>query len=318
MFNITTINPGCYFTILGVGEATAESDVYAIQINTTSIRVYMAREFIYYFSKSIAYNTDYEMTLYNNGDGLINISIVDINQNETILDEGFRFEGTYFSHCNIIGNSFFGTQNQGSAGTIYSLNISQNSVESPATISDFDFSNTFNDVSILKSSNISQSGNILVTEKDSVDNLTLLTDDLTLRSSQNWTLESDFMITLLTDDNSYFTFIGVSTGDNYDQIFALQISLTQLRIYVASSQQSDNIYNLEAPLSYGEKYKFILSCDGNSNIHFEIINSNGVTISSQSNVFDGDIIVNGNVIGNSMFLGGNQGSTGVIYSLRIS
>lgn len=158
----------------------------------------------------------------------------------------------------------------------------------------------------------------MVIEKDSVDNLTLLTDDLTLRSSQNWTLESDFMITLLKDDNSYFTFIGVSTGDNYDQIFALQISLTQLRIYVASSQQSDNIYNLEAPLSYGEKYKFILSCDGNSNIHFEIINSNGVTISSQSNVFDGDIIVNGNVIGNSMFLGGNQGYTGVIYSLRIS
>lgn len=158
----------------------------------------------------------------------------------------------------------------------------------------------------------------MVTEKDSVDNLTLLTDDLTLRSSQNWTLESDFMITLLTDDNSYFTFIGVSTGDNYDQIFALQISLTQLRIYVASSQQSDNIYNLEAPLSYGEKYKFIFSCDGNSNIHFEIINSNGVTINSLSNVFDGDIIVNGSVIGNSMFLGGNQGSTGVIYSLRIS
>lgn len=61
-----------------------------------------------------------------------------------------------------------------------------------------------------------------------------------------------------------------------------------------------------------------MSCDGNSNIHFEIINSNGVTISSLSNVFDGDIIVNGNVIGNSMFLGGNQGSTGVIYSLRIS
>lgn len=98
----------------------------------------------------------------------------------------------------------------------------------------------------------------MVTEKDSVDNLTLLTDDLTLRSSQNWTLESDFMITLLTDDNSYFTFIGVSTGDNYDQIFALQISLTQLRIYVASSQQSDNIYNLEAPLSYGENIS--LSC----------------------------------------------------------
>lgn len=184
-------------------------------------------------------------------------------------------------------------------------------------VNTFDFENSFNDVIVDSSSRIDENGYIQVTLEDNDENVTILNETLTLLPSQKWTIESKFKITYLQGEKYYFTFLGVLEGNDVKDIYALQVSQKALRIYAGGK---DNEYILQNDLSFDKEYIFSLSCDGLNALVLNITDAftQEKIVENQIIEYDGDKVVNANVIGNSIYLGGNQCSEGTIYYLHIN
>lgn len=128
-----------YFTFMGINN---QSDgIFALQINFSSIRIYMENEFSKNFTKdgvnvTLSKDTNYEFRLISYTNGNLRV-IIKNAQNETVVDTGeFSYTNSkndYVVNCNVIGESVYNNAGQGASGLIYSLSILSGSLDEGST-----------------------------------------------------------------------------------------------------------------------------------------------------------------------------------------
>ena len=399
-FAITELMGSGFLSIFGTSAANTAQEAFALQISLNQIRIFMGGpEQLINFTTSLSYNTDYILTFTSNGNNTISINIKTAENESAVYNETVNYTSNtdYLVNCDIIGNTFFGSDDQNGAGKIYYIHITEAEVQPPITveyiltytvnneemgyitgetnqtitqggnatavtavandgyrfvrwsdgvatatrtdenitssqtitaifegiveISEFDFQNSFNDSIIVSSQAIDQDGYIQVTTGDSISTLTTLSPRLVLTSEQIWTIESKFKMTLVNSNNC-FTFFGISNGD----IYALQIHQTQLRIYVADGNRQDNRYDLinseDSPVTLEFDKDYILTLSSNGQhclvLSIEDVETSIKVVENMIIEYDEDTVVSADAIGNSMYNGGNQGSSGTIYYIHIT
>lgn len=136
-FLMSDIPSGKMFTLLGVYNGL--DGVYAIQINTNSLRICMygaGTDKYYNLNTQLNLNQKYEVKLICNGLDLmgncfLRLIIAEIYDNgnknvvlNQLLEYNTNISTDYVVNCNTIGNSISGNINQGSCGVVYSMSVS--------------------------------------------------------------------------------------------------------------------------------------------------------------------------------------------------
>lgn len=391
-FQMNSVGNNGLFTILGVKQASSTSDAYALQIDTNRLRIYMAGEAGYNFKKPLSLNKDYRMTLSSDGSGNLSIVIEEIDGNIEVINDTFEYVAStnYVVHCDVIGNSFFGSSNQNSSGVIYSLHIEDNSSQEPEEeviikyqvnsdemgyisgettqiikfgesgneveaianegyrfvrwsdgvktakrsesnvrksititayfekiidVSDFEFVNNFNEISVSTLPNLTEEGYLEIGMSDNLEKTTTLSDTLILRKTDAFTISSKFRMEQFSGEG-FISFFGTKNATGGDDAFALQINQNLLRIYMGGEFR----VGLDTTLQLNTDYIFKLTSYGNQNILLQILLAEDQSeVVNKNFVYDTetDYIVNCNTIGNTFYMGTNQNGAGRIYYIHL-